>query len=57
MAMIARKKFVKFEELNSMDEAFLTSSTYGIIPCYWDDWTSSYNKVKKIKKILNKKLT
>ena len=52
-----KEKIVKFEELNSMDEAFLTSSTYGIIPCYWDDWTSSYNKVKKIKKILNKKLT
>ena len=47
------EKIVKFDSINHMDEAFLTSSTYGVIPCYWDGWESSHKKTKKLKKLLD----
>lgn len=47
------EKIIKFDDIKYMDEAFLTSSTYGVIPCYWDDWKSSHRKTKKIKKLLD----
>ena len=47
------EKIVKFDSINHMDEAFLTSSTYGVIPCYWDGWKSSYKKTKKLKNLLD----
>jgi len=50
------EKIIKFEEINDMDEAFLTSSSYGIIPCYWQGWHNQNKKTKKIKKILDSKL-
>ena len=50
------KKIVKFDDINEMDEAFLTSSTYGIIPCYWDGWKGNNKITKKIQNTLNQKL-
>ena len=47
----------KFDELNSMDEVFLTSSTYGIIPCYWDNWKSKNKITSKLINLLNIKLS
>ncbi len=47
------EKIVKFDSINYMDEAFLTSSTYGVIPCYWDGWRSSYKITKKLKNLLD----
>ena len=47
------EKIIKFDELNDMDEAFLTSSSYGVIPCYWEGWNNSNKKTKEIKKILD----
>ena len=47
------EKIVKFDSINHMDEAFLTSSTYGVIPCYWDGWKSRHKKTNKLKKILD----
>ena len=47
------EKIVKFDELNNMDESFLSSSTYGIIPCYWDSWDNKNLITQKLKKILD----
>ena len=47
------EKIIKFEELNNMDESFLSSSTYGIIPCYWDSWNNKNFITLKLKKILD----
>ena len=47
------EKIIKFDDINNMDEAFLTSSTYGIIPCYWDSWKNKNIITKKIKKLLD----
>ena len=48
------EKMIKFDELNNMDEAFLSSSSYGLIPCYWDSWDNKNLISQKIKKILDK---
>ena len=50
------EKIIKFNQINEMDEAFLTSSSYGIIPCYWEGWNNSNKKTKEIKKILDTEL-
>ena len=50
------EKIIKFNQINDMDEAFLTSSSYGIIPCYWKGWNNSNKKTKEIKKILDTEL-
>ena len=51
-----KEKIIKFDEISDMDEAFLTSSSYGIIPCYWKGWKNQNKKTKKIKKLLDNKL-
>ena len=52
MAMIVMKKLLN-SRLNNMDESFLSSSTYGIIPCYWDSWDNKNFITLKLKKILD----
>ena len=47
------EKIIKFDDINSMDEAFLSSSSYGIIPCYWDSWQNKNIITKKIKILLD----
>tara|TARA_Y100000768_G_scaffold73230_1_gene51653 strand:+ start:1960 stop:2775 length:816 start_codon:yes stop_codon:yes gene_type:complete len=48
------EKIIKFDELNNMDESFLSSSTYGIIPCYWESWNNKNLITQKLKKILDR---
>tara|TARA_Y100001968_G_C19210976_1_gene644740 strand:- start:309 stop:863 length:555 start_codon:yes stop_codon:yes gene_type:complete len=50
------EKIIKFDDINDMDEAFLTSSSYGVIPCYWEGWKNQNIKTKEIKKILDSEL-
>tara|TARA_Y100001970_G_C14191341_1_gene835568 strand:+ start:546 stop:1376 length:831 start_codon:yes stop_codon:yes gene_type:complete len=51
------EKLIKFDDINNMDEAFLTSSSYGVIPCYWDHWVNKNIKVKELKKALDNRLS
>ena len=48
-----REKIIKFTDIKDMSEAFLTSSSYGIIPCYWAGWTNQNIKIKELKKALD----
>ena len=36
-----------------MDEAFLTSTAIGIMPCYWDGWDSNHSITLDLKKHYN----
>tara|TARA_B100001769_G_C22027663_1_gene552227 strand:+ start:202 stop:1017 length:816 start_codon:yes stop_codon:yes gene_type:complete len=47
------EKIIKFSQLNSMDESFLSSSAYGIIPCYWNSWNNKNLISQKLKNILD----
>ena len=34
-----------------MDEAFITSSSVDVLPCYWDGWDSDYSITIKLKNL------
>jgi len=40
---------INFDSINSMDEAFITSSAIGVLPCKWDGWNSDFTITKKLK--------
>ena len=44
---------INYDDINQMDEAFLTSTAIGIMPCYWDGWSSDYAITLKLKKHYN----
>ena len=39
-------------EIQSMDEAFISSSGIGLLPCFWDGWNSEFKLTKKLQKSL-----
>ena len=39
-------------ELDSIDEAFITSTGIGLLPCYWDDKKFTFDLTLEIKKEL-----
>ena len=46
-------KAIKYADINNMDEAFLTSSSIGVMPCYWHGWSSDYSITLDIKNHYN----
>ena len=44
---------IPMDSINSMDEAFISSTGIGLLPCYWDNWQSDFIITSKIKKNLN----
>jgi branched-chain amino acid aminotransferase len=47
------ESLIPVEEVETMDEAFLTSTTMRILPVYWDNWDSNYNVTKQLQSSLN----
>jgi len=47
---------IKKEKINLMDEAFISSTGIGLLPCYWDDWHSEFETTNKLKKELFNKI-
>ena len=39
-------------EIQSMDEAFISSSGIGLLPCFWDGWNSEFKLTKQLQKSL-----
>lgn len=46
---IVETRPINFDSINSMDEAFITSSAIGVLPCKWDGWNSDFTITKKLK--------
>ena len=44
---------ISIESINEMDEAFISSTGIGLLPCCWDGWQSNYTITSKLKKHLN----
>ena len=44
---------IKYSVINDMDEAFITSTGIGIMPCKWDDWRSEFKITLKLQNIYN----
>ena len=47
---------ISLNEINQMDEAFISSTGIGLLPCVWDGWKSHFKLTFKIEKQLNKKI-
>jgi branched-subunit amino acid aminotransferase/4-amino-4-deoxychorismate lyase len=42
---------INFDSIHSMDEAFITSSAIGVLPCKWDNWNSDFTITYKLKNL------
>ena len=47
---------IDYNIVNNMDEAFISSTGIGLLPCYWDGWNSDYANTNLIKKELFKRI-
>ena len=47
---------ISFNEIHSMQEAFISSTGIGLLSCYWEGWKSDYHLSNQIKKELFKKI-
>ena len=45
---------IPIESINEMDEAFISSTGIGLLPCSWNGWKSDYTITFKIKKHLDR---
>jgi len=43
---------IKYNDINQMDESFISSTGIGLLECYWEGWNSDYLITKQIKKEL-----
>ena len=43
---------ISIESINNMDEAFISSTGIGLLPCIWDGWKSEFTITLKLKKRL-----
>tara|TARA_B100000945_G_C20367410_1_gene590341 strand:- start:48 stop:887 length:840 start_codon:yes stop_codon:yes gene_type:complete len=48
---------IPYNSINEMDEAFISSTGIGLLPCFWDKWNSDFKQTIKIKKHLDDLIT
>ena len=51
--LIVSEKFIPFNSINDMDEAFISSTGIGLLPCYWEGWNSEFPITYLLKEKLN----
>ena len=56
MDITVLEKHIDYNDIDAMDEAFISSTGIGLLPCYWNEWKSSYKITKLIKKELFKRI-
>ena len=47
---------IDYDTIDTMDEAFISSTGIGLLPCYWSDWNSEYFNTSLVKKELFKRI-
>ena len=52
MKLIVKETSINYCDINLMDESFISSTGIGILPCFWDGWSSQFHLTSKIKKEL-----
>ena len=53
---IVKESNINYDTINTMDEAFITSSAVDILPCFWDGWSSNYSITRKLKNLYNESI-
>jgi len=56
LAYKVKESNINYDNINSMDEAFITSSSIDVLPCYWDGWNSEYQITSKLKNLYNQSI-
>ena len=51
--LLVSDKIISFNSINDMDEAFISSTGIGLLPCYWDGWNSEFPITYLLKEKLN----
>ena len=51
-----KETYIHYDDISTMDEAFISSTGIGLLACYWDNWESKYNYTNLIKKELFKRI-
>ena len=54
MNITAKEANISMDSINEMDEAFISSTGIGLLPCYWDGWQSDFTITSKLKKRLDR---
>jgi branched-subunit amino acid aminotransferase/4-amino-4-deoxychorismate lyase len=49
----AEETNIPFDSINDMDEAFVSSTGIGLLPCAWNGWTSNFVKTSELKRSLD----
>jgi len=50
--LTVKKTNISIESINNMDEAFISSTGIGLLPCFWNGWQSDFSVTSKLKKLL-----
>jgi len=56
MGLELKETHISQKDIFDMDEAFISSTGIGLLPCYWDGWKSDFLITTKIKKELFKRI-
>ena len=51
--LLVSEENIPVEDINNMDEAFISSTGIGLLPCYWDGWNSKFPITSILKEKLN----
>jgi branched-subunit amino acid aminotransferase/4-amino-4-deoxychorismate lyase len=53
MEIKVSETYIPIDNINEMDEAFISSTGIGLLPCYWRGWSSEFNLTQNIAEKLN----
>ena len=51
-----KETLIDYNNINLMDESFISSTGIGLLPCYWDEWNSKFQWTQCLKKELLKRI-
>ena len=51
--LLVSEENIPVDNINNMDEAFISSTGIGLLPCYWDGWNSKFPITSVLKEKLN----
>jgi branched-subunit amino acid aminotransferase/4-amino-4-deoxychorismate lyase len=54
MNLTAKEANISIDSINEMDEAFISSTGIGLLPCSWNGWQSDFTITSKLKKHLDR---
>ena len=46
--------YIPYKDIDKMDEAFISSTGIGLLPCLWEGWNSSFSVTNRLQNNLNK---